>query len=131
MQTEFYTSGPDALMQKASTDSAVVFLSPLAFQRAKAPVRWLLLENKGRYYRFHDWIYHKECLANAPPMFAVLPGSRVMDWEYHDQVILHYIFAEQDTPDGVAALAFATGYQDCSVCETFRHGYATQLVLVD
>jgi hypothetical protein len=51
-----------------------------------------------------------------------------MNWEYYDQLIPHFVFAGQDTPDDVAAASFATGYQDGTVRETFRLGYASGLL---
>jgi hypothetical protein len=88
----------------------VVFLSPLAFQREKDPVGWLPLVRKGRCYRFHDWLYHKECVAKPHRLFEGLQGNGILDSYYYGQVIPDYLFDGQDTPDDVAAAAFATGY---------------------
>ena len=116
------------LMGKATRGCKVVFLSPLAFKRGDNSTGWLPLANKGRCYQFMDWVYHKECVAKAHPVFDGLQGKGVMDWEYYGQVIPQYLFTGQDTPDDVAAAAFATGYQDGTLGETFRQGYASGLL---
>ena len=113
-----------SLMDAAARGGVVVFLSPLAFKRGEDPVGWLPLERKGECRWFLDWIYHKECVAKSHPIFEGLQDKGVMDWEYYDQVIPHHVFVGQDTPDEVAAAAFATGYQDGSLRETYRLGYA-------
>jgi hypothetical protein len=87
-----------------------VFLSPSAFRRDNDPIGWLPLANKGRCYAFHDWLYHKECVSKAHPIFAGLQAQGVMDWDYYGPVIPHALFDGQDTPDDVAAAAFAVGY---------------------
>ncbi|MBN2295800.1 MAG: beta galactosidase jelly roll domain-containing protein [Pirellulales bacterium] len=116
------------LMSKAARGCKVVFLSPLAFKRGDNSTGWLPLANKGRCHQFHDWVYHKECVAKAHPVFDGLQDKGVMDWEYYGQVIPQYLFMGQDTPDDVAAVAFATGYQDGTLGEIFRHGYACGLL---
>ncbi|NLO82378.1 MAG: hypothetical protein GX094_04880 [Clostridiales bacterium] len=107
------TSGIDdwkELMRRAIRGSTVVFLSPLAFKRGDDAVGWLPLINKGRCYEFHDWLYHKECVAKPHPIFDGLQCKGIMDWDYYGDVIPHYLFDGQDTPDEVIAAAFATGY---------------------
>jgi hypothetical protein len=99
-----------ALAGRMACGSTVIFLSPLAFRQGEDPVRWLPLANKGRCYEFSDWLYHKECVAKAHPVFEGLQCRGIMDWDYYDQVIPHYLFDGQDTPDEVAAAAFAVGY---------------------
>jgi hypothetical protein len=103
-------NGWRGLTQRMSRGSAVVFLSPLAFQREKDSVGWLPLAKKGRCYRFFDWLYHKECVAKAHPVFEGLQAKGIMDWYYYGPMIPHYLFDGLDTPDDVAATAFATGY---------------------
>jgi hypothetical protein len=98
------------LARRMAQGSTVLFLSPLAFRRGDSPVFWLPLEKKGRCYEFSDWLYHKECVAKAHPIFDGLQCGRILDWDYYDQVIPHHLFDGQDTPDDVAAAAFAVGY---------------------
>ncbi len=117
-----------ALLQRIARGSTVVFLSPYAFKRGDNAVGWLPLETKGCGYSFGDWVYHKECLAKPHPVFEGLPCKGVMDWEYYDQVITHFVFDGQDTPDDVAAVWFATGYNDGMLSEKFRTGYAAGLL---
>jgi hypothetical protein len=61
-------------------------------------------------------------------VFDELQGKGVMDWEYYGQVIPQYLFMGQDTPDDLAAAAFATGYQDGTLGETFQYGYGAGLL---
>jgi hypothetical protein len=90
--------------------SVVVFLSQYAFQREKDPVAWLPLAKKGRCYKFNDWLYHKECVAKAHPVFEGLQGRGILNWYYYGPVIPHYLFDGQDVPAEVIAAAFAAGY---------------------
>lgn len=113
------------LMGKAARGCKVVFLSPAAFKRSDNPIGWIPLANKGRCHPFLDWVYHKECVAKPHPVFDGLQGKGVMDWAYYDQVIPQYLFMGLDTPDDTAAVAFATGYQDGSLGDLFRYGYAS------
>ncbi|MHB9036893.1 MAG: malectin domain-containing carbohydrate-binding protein, partial [Armatimonadota bacterium] len=76
-------------------------------------VGWLPLEKKGRYYRFHDWLYHKECVAKLHPIFDGLQSKGIMDWDYYGEVISHDLLDGQDTPDDVAVAAFAIGHDSC------------------
>jgi len=100
----------EELERRMSEGSTVVFLEPQAFEHEDDPVYWLPLANKGKCYKFHDWVYHKECVAKAHPIFAGLQGNGILEWAYYDQVIPEYVFEGQDTPDDVAAAAFAVGY---------------------
>ncbi|MFH1008805.1 MAG: sugar-binding domain-containing protein [Candidatus Latescibacterota bacterium] len=99
-----------AVWARIAGGSTAVFFSPLAFRRGEDAVGWLPLANKGRCYWFNDWLYHKECVAKAHPIFDGLQGKGIMDWDYYGELIPHYFFDGQDTPDDVAAAAFATGY---------------------
>lgn len=110
------------LARQIAEGSVVVFLSPLAFQRDKDPVAWLPLEKKGRCYKFNDWLYHKECVAKPHPIFKGLQPQGIMDWDYYGQVVPEYLFDGQDTPDDVAASAFAVGY-------SVTGGYASGLLI--
>jgi hypothetical protein len=98
------------LARRMARGSAVLFLSPEAFNREKDSVGWLPLANKGRCYRFGDWLYHKECVAKEHPVFEGLQGKGILDWYYYGPVIPHFLFDGQDTPREVIAAAFATGY---------------------
>lgn len=116
------------LMTSAARGCVIVFLSPFAFTRGEDSSSWLPLAKKGRCHTFFDWVYHKECVAKTHPVFEGMQAPGVMDWEYYDQVIPHPIFEGLDTPDDVAAVAFATGYQDGSLRDTYRLGYAAGLL---
>ncbi len=100
----------EELERRMSEGSTVVFLEAQAFEHEDDPVYWLPLANKGKCYKFHDWVYHKECVAKAHPIFAGLQSKGMLEWAYYDQVIPEYVFEGQDTPDDVAAAAFAVGY---------------------
>jgi hypothetical protein len=98
------------LARRIARGGTAIFLSPLAFRRDDDPLGWLPLANKGRCYAFHDWLYHKECVSKAHPIFAGLQAQGIMDWDYYGPVIPHEIFEGQATPDEVVAAAFAVGY---------------------
>jgi hypothetical protein len=102
--------------------STVIFLSPRAFLRDKAPAGWLPLVNKGRVYEFSDSLYHKECVAKKHRVFDGLQGNGILDWYYYGPVLPHYLFDGQDTPDETIAAAFATGYSTLG-------GYASGVLL--
>lgn len=71
---------------------------------------WLPLAKKGRYYEFNDWLYHKECVAKAHPIFDGLQSKGIMDWDYYGQVVPKILFENQDLSEDIAAVAFAVGY---------------------
>jgi hypothetical protein len=73
-------------------------------------------------------VYHKECVAKPHPVFDGLQPRGVMNWEYYDQVIPHFVFDGQDTPDDIAAVWLATGYNDGMLSEKFRTGYGAGLL---
>ena len=109
------TNGWIELARRIAQGSTAVFISPKAFirkidQQEPDPVGWLPLENKGRCYDFHDWLYHKETVGKYHPIFKGLPSKSILDWDYYGQVISHTIMEGQDTPDDTAAAAFAAGY---------------------
>ncbi len=110
------------LAQRMARGSAVVFLSPLAFQRKKDKVAWLPLAKKGRCYKFGDWLYHKECVAKEHPIFDGLQGKGILDWYYYGPMIPHHLFDGQETPDEIVAAAFAAGYSTPG-------GYASGILL--
>jgi len=98
------------LVRRIARGDSALFLSPAVFQRGENPVGWLPLAKKGRRYDFHDWLYHKECVANRHPVFQGLQGPGILDWDYYGGVIGRHLFDGQDTPDEVIAAAFAAGY---------------------
>jgi hypothetical protein len=98
------------LAQRIGRGGVAVFLSPLAFRRGEDPVGWLPLATKGRCSRFVNHLFHREDVARRHPIFAGLQADGILDWDYYDQVIAQDLFDGQDTPDDVAAAAFAVGY---------------------
>ncbi|MBN1553624.1 MAG: hypothetical protein JXA11_02680 [Phycisphaerae bacterium] len=87
-----------------------VVLEDTALKAGRQALGWLPLENKGRVYQFGDWLYHKECVAKAHPIFEGLQAKGIMDWEYYGPVISRALFEKQDEPEDVIVAAFATGY---------------------
>ncbi|SEN98391.1 sugar-binding domain-containing protein [Paenibacillus sp. OV219] len=112
----------DLLMKKAEAGSTVIFLSPHVWKRGEDSMGWFPFTNKGRCYKFIDWLYHKDCVAKEHLYFEGLQSKGIMDIDYYGQVIPDYIFDGQDTPDEVMAASFAVGYP----CET---GVATGVLL--
>jgi hypothetical protein len=111
------------LLRRVAQGSTAVFLDPDAFQKDKNPVGWLPLQNQGRLTRFSDWLYHKECVARKHALFAGLAPQGILDGDYYGPLISNRFFEGQDTPDDVAAAAFA-------VCHSSRpDGYAAGLML--
>jgi hypothetical protein len=98
------------LARRMAQGSTVIFLSHAAFARGNETTAWLPLAKKGRCYRFVDQLYHKECVAKAHPIFEGLQAKAILDWYYYGQLIPHFVWDGQDTPDEVIAAAFAVGY---------------------
>ena len=110
------------LMRRLEGGAIVVFLSAQAFTRGDDSTYWLPLQNKGRWYSFHDWLYHKECVAKRHPVFEGLHGPGIMDWDYYGPVIPHDMFEGQNTPDETIAAAFVTGHPSCSDASGYGAG---------
>ena len=91
--------------------SVVVFLSQQAFQREKDAVGWLPLAKKGRCYEFNDWLYHKECVAKAHPVFRGLAREEGF-WTgtIMGRLSLITFSMVRKLPAEVIAAAFAAGY---------------------
>ena len=102
----------EELKQRMTGGATVLFLGPKLFIEQEAAMAWLPLKNRGRCYTFHDWLYHKECVAGRHPVLEGLPGAGIMDMDYYGPVIPHEVFADIDTPAQTIAAAFATGYHD-------------------
>ncbi len=111
------------LLRRVAQGSTAIFLNSDAFRKGEEPTAWLPFENKGRLINFPDWLYHKECVARTHEAFTGLQSPGIMDWDYYGPVISRRFFEGQDTPDDVAAAAFA-------VCHSGRpDGYAAGLML--
>ena len=111
------------VLRRAARGSPAVFLDPGVFRKGNDPVGWLPLKNKGRLTSFSDWLYHKECVAKKHALFAGLAPQGIMDWDYYGPLISSRFFEGQDTPEDVAAAAFA-------VCHSSRpDGYAAGTML--
>ena len=110
------------LAGRMARGSSVIFLSHEAFARAKDSMRWLPLAKKGRCYKFGDWLYHKECVAKAHPVFEGLQAPGILNWYYYGPVIPHFLFEGQETPSEVIAAAFAAGYSTAG-------GYASGILM--
>ncbi len=101
--------GWKVLARQVAQGCAAVFLTPQSLQRQGDPVGGMLLEEKGRFFHFNDWLYHKECVARKHEVFEGLP-SGVMDWDYFGPVVSRGVFQGQRTPDEAVVAAFALGY---------------------
>ena len=116
------TSTWKGLAQRMARGSVTIFLSHAAFQRGNDSTAWLPLAKKGRCYKFIDHLYHKECVAKAHPIFDGLQAKSILDWYYYGQVIPHFLFDGQDTPDEVVAAAFAVGYGVPDIAPSYASG---------
>jgi len=102
------TREPWADMERRIARGGVaVFLQPGAFRCGEDSTFWLPLAQKGECREFHDWLYHKECVAKHHPVFEGLQAGGILDWDYYDQVISRLLFVGQDAPDEVVCAAFA------------------------
>ena len=111
------------VLRRVAQGSVAVFLDPGVFRKGNDAVGWLPLKNKGHLTSFSDWLYHKECVARKHALFAGLAPQGVMDWDYYGPLISSRFFEGQDTPEDVAAAAFA-------VCHSSRpDGYAAGVML--
>lgn len=111
------------VLQRVACGSVAVFLDPGVFRKDKDPVAWLPLKNKGRLTEFSDWLYHKECVARNHSFFDGLAPQGIMDWDYYGPLISNRFFEGQDTPEDVAAAAFA-------ICHSSRpDGHAAGVML--
>jgi hypothetical protein len=110
------------LASRMARGSTAVFLTHAALQREKDPVGWMPLVKKGRCYRFVDHLYHKECVAKAHPIFEGLQAKAILDWYYYGQLIPHFVFDKQETPDEVIAAAFAVGYGVPDIAPSYASG---------
>jgi hypothetical protein len=73
---------------------------------------------------YFDWLYHKECVAKAHPIFDGLQAKGIMDWDYYDPVISHRFFETHHQPSQVIAAAFAPASMN-------EIGYASGLMLAE
>jgi len=62
-------------------------------------------------------------VSKAHPIFDGLQAKGVMDWDYYGPLIPRDVFDGQETPDDLAAAAFAVGHGDAS------GGYASGTLL--
>jgi hypothetical protein len=102
------------LARRLNQGATLLFLSAAPFVDHPAALAWLPESVRGqapRCYRFDDWLYHKECVANRRPVFDALPPAGIMEWDYYGPVIPSEIFTGLATPDETVAAAFATGHQ--------------------
>jgi hypothetical protein len=113
----------ESLTIRLNQGSTVVFLSGQTFQKSKAAMNWLRVKKKGNCRTFHDWLYHKECVAKRHPVFDGLPHPGIMDWDYYGPVIPREVFEGMDTPTETIAAAFATGYSG------YPRGYGSSLLI--
>ncbi len=111
------------LLRQIYQGSVAVFLDPRAFQKGDDALGWLPLKKRGQLTHFSDWLYHKECVARRHSLFEGLAPAGIMDWDYYGPLISNRFFEGQDTPEDVAAAAFA-------ICHSSRpDGYAAGLML--
>ena len=111
------------MLRRVARGSVAVFLDPGVFRKGSDAVGWLPLKSKGRLTSFSDWLYHKECVTKRHVLFAGLASPGIMDWDYYGALISNRFFEGQDTPEDVAAAAFA-------VCHSSRpDGYAAGVML--
>ncbi len=98
------------LASRMMRGAQVLFLSPAVFKRGSDQVGWMPLKKKGGVETFRDWLYHRECVAKAHPIFEGLQSNALLNWYYYGPMIPHHRFFDQEAPREVIAAGFATGY---------------------
>ncbi|CAK4851049.1 unnamed protein product [Aphanomyces euteiches] len=109
-KAQFLDTDWEELYAAIQAGSYAIFLSPAVFQSGDDPVGWLPFARKGKLERFYNWLYHKEEIAKQHPVFTGLQAGGIMDWNYYDQMIPHYMFEEIELPNQVMSASFAVGY---------------------
>ena len=125
-----------ALLQQVSAGASAIFLLPETLKQGEATLGRLppALSNRLKFSPFHDYLYHKECVAKVHAVFDGLPAAGIMDWDFYGPVIPKALIIDQAVPEDVAAAAFAMGYTTPSgytsglIVSTYAHGQG-QLVL--
>jgi hypothetical protein len=117
-----HTGAPSLSRLRVYDPKGRLLLEDTALEDSRGDMDWLPLANKGKCTTFHDWLYHKECVAKAHPVFDGLPAKGIMDWDYYGPVISKVFFENLDPPKEVIAAAFATGYAHPT-------GYASGLMM--
>lgn len=97
------------LAKHVARGGVAVFLEPAVFAQGKESTVHLPLAQRGECRQFHDWLYHKECVARRHPVFAGLQAGGILDWELYGPVISRSLFSGQEPPVDVACAAFAAG----------------------
>jgi len=103
-------NAPSISRLRIYNEKGEMIVEDTALKNGRAALGWLPLAKKGRCYRFGDWLYHKECVAKAHPVFDGLQAKGIMDWDYYGPVISSWLFEVEENPDEVIAAAFAAGY---------------------
>ena len=98
------------LTERVRRGGTAIALTPRAFAQGEDAVRWLPLKQTLSCKTFHDWLYHKECVARRHPVFSGLQAPGILDWDYYEDVISHQMFQGAEAPLEVMVAAFAVGY---------------------
>ena len=61
-------------------------------------------------------------MAKAHAIFDGLQANAILDWYYYGQLIPHFLFDRQETPDEVVAAAFAVGYGVPDIAPSYASG---------
>jgi hypothetical protein len=97
-------------MRSVAAGSVAVCLQPAALAQGEDSTYRLPLRQRGVCKSFHDWLYHKECVARRHEVFAGLQPGGLLDADDYGQVTGHELFEGQAPPDDVICAAFALGY---------------------
>lgn len=103
------------LLRRIGGGAYAVFIDPELYRWAE----WLPLAKKGHCARNHDWLYHKEAVARAHPVFDGLPAPGILDWDDYDDVAGHYMMLDADDPDETIVAGFASGLTQLDKDYTF------------
>jgi hypothetical protein len=103
------TGSPSVSRLRVYNSKGQLVAEETAHRKLADNLYWLPLKKKGKLVDYWDWLYHKECVAKAHPVFAGLPAKGIMDWDYYGPVISHKYFEGLKDPAEVIAACFATG----------------------
>lgn len=100
------------LVERITSGSTAVFLSPSVFAEGKDNVALLPLKNKGSLTALPSWLYHRDEWCKRHPIFDGLPAPGLMDYTFYRELIPDIAFVGQDPPlEAVAAAINASqGY---------------------
>jgi len=113
-----------ALADRISAGSTVVFLCPEVFRVGDDPAARVPLGNRGRLATMANWVYLKDEWAKRHSIFEGLQCGGLMDYTFYREIIPDLAWADQDPPEEAVAGANNTsqGYASGLLVAVHRLG---------